>query len=59
MIVKKGKKFLVKTTDGKRTLGTHDNEGDARTQLAAIEVAKAKKKGDEERKPGTYAVMKP
>lgn len=40
MIVKKGKKFLVKTSDGARVLGTHDNEGDAKAQLQAIEIAK-------------------
>lgn len=45
MIVKRGKKYLVKSSDGKQTLGTHDNEGDAQAQLSAIEFAQ---KGREE-----------
>lgn len=42
MIVKSGSKFLVKTKDGSRTLGEHDNEEDAKKQLEAIEISKAK-----------------
>lgn len=40
MIVKKGKQFQVKSADGKKVLGTHDTEGDAKAQLQAIEIAK-------------------
>lgn len=61
MIVKKGKKFLVKTSDGAKVLGTHDNEDDAKSQLQAIEIAK---KGRPEPKKGEppakgYFVSKP
>ena len=40
MIVKKGKKYLVKTSDGSKVLGTHDNQEDALAQLQATEIAK-------------------
>ena len=40
MIVKSGSKFLVKTSDGSRTLGEHDTEEDAKKQLEAIEISK-------------------
>lgn len=59
MIVKRGKKYLVKTEDGSRTLGTHDNEGDAKAQLAAIEMAKARRKEDEGKPRKGYFVAKP
>lgn len=44
MIVKEGNKFLVKTEDGKRTLGRHSDKASAKRQLAAIEINKNKKK---------------
>jgi len=40
MIVKQGSKYVVKTHDGKKTLGTHDSKADAMKQLAAIEAMK-------------------
>ena len=42
MIVKKDGKWLVKSEDGKKTLGTHDNKADAVKQLEAIEINKHK-----------------
>lgn len=44
MIVKSGKKVLVKTSTGKRTLGTHSSKKAALKQLAAIEISKHKRK---------------
>lgn len=44
MIVKDGSKWLVKTKDGKRTLGTHPSKEKAQKQLDAIEIDKAEYK---------------
>lgn len=44
MIKKQGKKWVVKDSSGKKTLGTHDSESSAKRQLAAIEISKKKKK---------------
>ena len=43
MIVKKGKKWLVKDSSGKKILGTHTSEDSAKKQLAAIEISKKQK----------------
>jgi hypothetical protein len=40
VVVQEGKKWLVKTEDESRTLGTHDNAKDAYAQLYAIEKSK-------------------
>jgi hypothetical protein len=42
MIVKKGKKWILYTKDGKKVLGTHSSRGDARRQEMAIEISKHK-----------------
>ena len=44
MIVKSGKKFLVKDSTGNKTLGSHASRKDALKQLAAIEISKHKRK---------------
>lgn len=41
MIEKKGDKFVLKTSDGKRTLGTHPTREKAVAQEAAIKAAEA------------------
>ena len=41
MIVKSGKKWLVKDRKGKKTLGTHPSRKKALAQLRAIEISKA------------------
>ena len=46
MIVKSGNKFLVKSEDGKKTLGTYDSKEEAVKRLRQIEWWKhAGKKG--------------
>ena len=35
--------WVVLTSDGKRTLGKHDTEEQAKKQLAAIEISKKKR----------------
>ena len=40
MIVKSGKKFLVKDSSGKKVLGMHPNKAKALAQLRAIEISK-------------------
>lgn len=40
MIVKKGNKWLVKDSSGKKILGTHDTKEKAIKQLAAVEISK-------------------
>lgn len=42
IIVKSGDKFLVKTEDGSKVLGTHSYKKKAEKQLAAIEISKNK-----------------
>jgi hypothetical protein len=42
MIVKKGNKWLVKSSDGKKTLGTHSSKAKALRQLMAVEISKKK-----------------
>lgn len=42
MIVKQGNKWLLKTKDGSRTLGTHPTKEAARKQEEAIQYSKAK-----------------
>ena len=37
-------KYVVYPEDGGKRLGTHDTEDEAKKQLAAIEINKAKKK---------------
>lgn len=44
MIVKKGTKWLVKDSSGKKVLGTHSTKKSAVQQLAAIESSKARRK---------------
>lgn len=58
MIVKRGKNWLVKSESGK-TIGTHASEGDAKAQLAAIEMARARRKEDEGKPRKGYFVAKP
>jgi len=41
VISKQGDKWVVKSSDGKKVLGTHDSEEKAKKQLAAIEISKA------------------
>jgi len=41
MIVKKGKKFVVKDSKGEKVLGTHPTRKAALRQLAAIEASKS------------------
>lgn len=41
MIQRRGDKWVVLTHDGKRVLGTHATEAQAREQLRAIEASKA------------------
>jgi hypothetical protein len=43
MIVKRGDKFEVRTSDGKRVLGTHATRKGAENQLAAIEWSKSQR----------------
>ena len=40
MIVRQKGKWIVKTSDGKKQLGSHDTEEQAKKQLAAIEISK-------------------
>lgn len=44
MIVKQGRKWLVKDSSGKKILGTHSTKQSAIKQLGAIEASKAKTK---------------
>ena len=44
VVVKEGDKWLVKTSDESRTLGTHDNEEDAYKQLYAIHKSQERQK---------------
>lgn len=44
VIEKEGDKYVVKTEDGSKTLGTHDSKKKAEKQLAAIEISKHKGK---------------
>jgi hypothetical protein len=46
MIVKSGKKWLLKSKDGNKILGRHDSKDDAMMQEKAILISKARKKGD-------------
>ena len=43
MIKRMRGKWIVLTSDGKRKLGEHDTEEQAKRQLAAIEISKAKR----------------
>mgnify|MGYP006271766127 CR=1 FL=1 len=45
MIRKVNGKWVVKTSTGKRTLGTHTTKKAALKQLAAVEISKHKRKG--------------
>lgn len=40
MIKKVGSKWVVFSKDGKKKLGTHSSEDEAKAQIAAIEIAK-------------------
>ncbi len=44
MIRKQGKRFVVTTADGTKTLGTHASRKAALAQLRAIEAAKARRR---------------
>lgn len=44
MIVKKGNKWQVRDSSGKKVLGTHPSKEKALKQLAAVEISKKKKK---------------
>lgn len=44
-IMKRGEKFVVTDSAGKKTLGIHDSRKDAIAQLQAIEASKARKAG--------------
>lgn len=44
MILKKLGKYLVKDSEGKKTLGSHDSYQKALKQLQAIEISKKKRK---------------
>lgn len=44
MIVRQGGNWVVKDSSGKNTLGTHPSEEQAKKQLAAIEISKARQK---------------
>ena len=43
MIVKSKGKYLVKNERGTKTFGTHATKEEAKAQLAAIEISKAKR----------------
>lgn len=43
-IHKRGSKWIVTTEDGRRIIGTHDTKKEAEDQLAAIEIAKHKRR---------------
>jgi len=43
MYKKVGSSWVVYTKDGSRVLGKHKTEGEAKAQLAAIEISKHKK----------------
>lgn len=45
MIVKQGKKFVIKSEDGSKVLGTYATEAEARKRLGQIEFFKNAKKG--------------
>ncbi len=45
MIKRRGDKWVVTTSDGKKVLGTHDSEESAKKQLIAIEISKRAKRG--------------
>jgi hypothetical protein len=45
MIIRKGRKWLLKTKDGKKILGTHDSKESALAQERAILISKARNKG--------------
>ena len=45
MIVKSGKKWLLKSKHTGRVLGTHPSEAAAKRQEAAINISKAEKAG--------------
>jgi hypothetical protein len=47
MIVKKGNKWLVKDSSGKKILGTHDTKEKAIKQLAAVEISKKERSKEE------------
>jgi len=42
---KEGKKWVVRTKNGKKILGKHDTEAKANAQLAAIESSKKRRSG--------------
>lgn len=44
MIKKKGSKYVVTDSTGKKKLGKHSSKKKAQKQIAAIEISKAKKK---------------
>ena len=48
MIKKEGEKWILYTKDGSKKLGTHDSEGDAKKQEAAIEASKHRAAADAE-----------
>lgn len=50
IIVKEDGKYLVKTEDGSRTLGTHDNRKDAEIQLYAIHKSQEREKKKKKKK---------
>lgn len=50
IIVKEDGKYLVKTEDGSRTLGTHDNRRDAEIQLYAIHKSQEREKKKKKKK---------
>ena len=56
MVKHEGSKWKVYTKDGSKLLGTHDTEKEAKAQLAAIEISKAKKM--HENKPSHYHGLK-
>ncbi len=45
MIKKSGKKYVLKTSDGSRTLGTHATKEQAIKQEVAIKISEAKRGG--------------
>jgi len=56
IIVHEDDKWLVKTEDGSRTLGTHDNKRDAEIQLYAIHKSQEReKKKKHKRKKGSMS----
>lgn len=44
MIKKKGSKYVVTDSSGKKKLGAHSTKEEAQKQIAAIEISKKKRK---------------